>query len=176
MVRRRSTSTTGQQSECSTEPPKQRRRSLLDYSPKSSVQSIVVPATESSSTPQFGSSGSILSRTTTSSKLLRKWQPSYWVHLLPATLLVFRSEQDFQKWKEERNGDWSTTISRKSRKLLLDVDFDTLGILAGQRDIKGINKNSLLANSKGASPKLVSRVQKHSLGDVESCMLKSQVL
>lgn len=174
MVRRRSTSTTGQQSECSTEPPKQRRRSLLDYTPKSSVQSIVVPATESS-TPQFGSSGNILSRTTTSSKLLRKWQPSYWVHLLPATLLVFRSEQDFQKWKEERNGDWSTS-SRKSRKLLLDVDFDTLGILAGQHDIKGINKNSLLANSKGASPKLVSRVQKHSLGDVESCMLKSQVL
>lgn len=146
-------------SECSTEPTR-------------SIVCVESPMSDGSSLPSpFGQSGHIRSRTSTASILLRKWQDSFWVHVLPATLMIFRSEQDFQKWAERDHSP------RKNRKVLLHVDFDTLGVLAGRNNMeRGLNSNSLLSNSKGSSAKLVSKLQKYSLGDVTTALYGSEAL
>lgn len=118
----------------------------------------------------FGQSGQILAQTTASSKLLRRWQECCWVHLKPASLLVFRSRNDFEKWVTDVGVD--ITRRRRDRSILLAVDFDTLGIL-GSNGERGLNTNSLLSNSKGSSAKLVSKLHKYALGDVTSTLLGS---
>jgi hypothetical protein len=174
MVRRKSSNPTcpiRESSECSTEPT--RTDGCLGEVSAVECHGIVLSG-NSHSMPlsPFGQMGKIRSRTSTASILLRKWQDTYWVHLLPATLVIFRSELEFKKWAER--GDYS---SRKSRKVLLYVDFDTLGILTGHSDKeKGLNSSSLLSNSKGSSAKLVSKLQKYSLGDVVTTLHGNEAL
>ena len=170
MVRRSLSSSRIETPESSTEPT--HINSCLEMSERKTIGKPI---------PQqpFGQSGQILSRTTASSKLLRKWQGSYWVHLLPATIVIFRNEQDFQKWAaEQSSGDY--TARRKHRKVLLFVDFDTLGILTtghnNNLEQRGLNSNSLLSNSKGSSAKLVSKLQKYALGDVTTTLVGTQPL
>ena len=115
----------------------------------------------------FGQSGQILAQTTASSKLLRRWQDCYWIHLKPASLLLFRSRNDIEKWVTDAGGD--VARRRKDRSILLAVDFDTLGILASNGE-RGLNTSSLLSNSKGSSAKLVSKLHKYALGDVTSTL------
>jgi len=112
----------------------------------------------------FGRSGRILSRTTISSRILRKWQDTFWVHLLPATLVVFRSEESFKKWapKERRCG-----------KVLLMLDFDTLGTLKTRRRDEESIENE---NFRAPTTKLISSVQKYSLGGVEATLRGSEAL
>lgn len=116
----------------------------------------------------FGQSGQLLSRATVSSKLLRKWQTCHWVHLQPASLVVFRSRLDFQRWASE--GD-DYVSRRRDPKVILFVDFDTLGMLAAHTKLhRGLNSNSLLANSKASSLKIISKLQKYALGDVKATL------
>ena len=116
----------------------------------------------------FGQSGQLLARATASSKLLRKWQNCYWVHLHPASLVVFRSRLDFQSWASM--GD-DYVARRRDPKVVLFVDFDTLGMLAANPNLeRGLNSNSLLANSKASSIKIISKLQKYSLGDVKTTL------
>jgi hypothetical protein len=122
---------------------------------------------QSPSQQSFGQSGQVLSQTTASSKLLRRWQECFWIHLKPASLLVFRSKNDFEKWVTAIGGDIARR--RKDRSILLAVDFDTLGMLSSNGE-RGLNTNSLLSNSKGSSAKLVSKLHKYALGDVTSTL------
>ena len=116
----------------------------------------------------FGQSGQLLARATVSSKLLRKWQSCYWVHLHPASLVVFRSRLDFQRWAAM--GD-DYVARRRDSKVILFVDFDTLGMLAAHTNLeRGLNSNSLLANSKASSIKIISNLQKYALGDVKTTL------
>jgi hypothetical protein len=106
----------------------------------------------------YGQSGNILSRTSTSSMLFRKWQDAFWVHLYPATLLLFRTAADFDSWAHRG----------ERRKVMLRVDFDTFGILAGRGVQKGLNSNNPAGRSSKSSTKLMSMLQKYSLGDVQT--------
>jgi hypothetical protein len=122
----------------------------------------------------FGQSGQLLARATVSSKLLRKWQNCYWVHLQPASLVVFRSRLDFQSWASE--GDDYVT-RRRDPKVILFVDFDTLGMLAAHTRLqRRLNSNSLLANSKASSLKFISKLQKYALGDVKATLTGNKPL
>jgi len=112
----------------------------------------------------FGRSGHILSRTTISSRILRKWQDAFWVHLLPATLAVFRSEESFKKWASN---------DRRNGKVLLMVDFDTFGTLKTRiRDEESIGNE----NFRAPTTKLISSIQKYSLGDVQGTFHGSEAL
>lgn len=128
------------------------------------------PSSIASTPPGFVQSGQILTHATASSKLLRRWQECCWVYLRPALLLIFRSRKDFEKWAMAVGGDMAGR--RKDRSILLVVDFDTLGILAshGNGYERGINPNSLLSNTKGSSAKLISKLHKYALGDVNTTL------
>mmetsp|Transcript_14228 Transcript_14228/g.21033 ORF Transcript_14228/g.21033 Transcript_14228/m.21033 type:complete len:473 (+) Transcript_14228:92-1510(+) len=110
----------------------------------------------------IGRSGHILSRATLSSKITRKWQDSFWVHILPTTLVVFRSEENFRQWRAKE---------RLSRKALITIDFDTLGTVSS-------TKNSLRTNQlpKVPATKLISRVHKYSLGDIKATLRGGEAL
>jgi len=114
-----------------------------------------------------GVSGKILARTCMTSLMMKKWQDCYWVHELPAKLLVFRSEKDFHQYSQEQ----------KKKYLKLAVDFDTLGLLQQEQEYKSKSKSG--ANStkvSAATPKLVSAVQKYALADVHTKLYGKQAL
>lgn len=114
-----------------------------------------------SRTDLIGRSGHILSRATLSSKITRKWQDSFWVHLLPTTIVVFRSEENFQEWRAKE---------RLSRKALLTIDFDSLGTVSTNSTWQ--TKQS----PKVPATKLISRVQKYSLGDIQATLRGGEAL
>ena len=48
---------------------------------------------------QFGESGRIQCRTTKSSLLFKRWSMCYWLHVQPATIVVFETLEDMVGWK-----------------------------------------------------------------------------
>jgi hypothetical protein len=85
-----------------------------------------------------GQSGSIQSRTSTTSLLLNRWNQSYWLHVYPASLVIFDSEVKMKQWKVYYEEDTFNGISlndkssnRHARKKLIQmkIDFDTQGQL-----------------------------------------------
>lgn len=85
-----------------------------------------------------GQSGSIQSRNTTTSLLLNRWNQSYWLHVYPASLVIFDSEEKMKQWKVYYEKDACNGISlndkssnRHARKKLIQmkIDFDTQGQL-----------------------------------------------
>lgn len=113
-------------------------------------------------TDLIGRSGHILSRATLSSKITRKWQDSFWVHLLPTTIVVFRSEENFQEWRAKE---------RLSRKALLTIDFDSVGTVSSTNSTWQTKQSP-----KVPATKLVSRVQKYSLGDIQATLRGGEAL
>lgn len=115
-----------------------------------------VPQVSDRNSMSFGRSGHILSRTTVAHRILRKWQNTFWIHLLPSTIIVFQSEEDFQKW-----------ASNESRfgKIMLKVDFNTLAI--SPRKIKDQQCREF-ENYKAPATKLISRIHKYTLGEVKA--------
>lgn len=84
----------------------------------------------------LGQSGRILSRASMSALLLRKWTESYWVHLYPASLLFFRSQEEFEMWRTNRSGtggpisiNCNKVDSPQDKPVKWAVDFDTMGVL-----------------------------------------------
>jgi hypothetical protein len=112
--------------------------------------------------------GNVLIRSVAAFGLVRKWQSCFWLYVHPASLVIFRSSYDHERWLASGGGDISTR--RKSREILLHIDFDTLGILEGsQSGTKVPCRESLRLNSKTTSPaKLLSKLQKYALGDVRT--------
>mmetsp|Transcript_19758 Transcript_19758/g.29147 ORF Transcript_19758/g.29147 Transcript_19758/m.29147 type:complete len:283 (+) Transcript_19758:43-891(+) len=72
----------------------------------------------------IGQSGHILSRTKKADLLFRRWKESYWVHIQPAILLMFRSKEDFLIWKGTSKEDRS-----RERLVMWAVNFDSRGVL-----------------------------------------------
>ena len=69
--------------------------------------------------------GSILARCSSSSLIFKQWKERYWTKYGPSTIYIFRSESDFNTWKE-----WQGKNIDHSNKLIkLKVDFDTAGAL-----------------------------------------------
>ena len=129
----------------------------------------------------LGESGQILARPTAMSKFLRQWHESCWVHLKPASILLFRTRNDFEVWVKAANGDFSNR--KRNRTTQLVIDFDTLGILADRRSsgnkenvAHGIEPSKLSTFSRGSSVKLLSKLQKYALGDVSSSMYGKMAL
>lgn len=58
----------------------------------------------------FGKQGKILSRTSGSAIVLRRWTESYWLHVHPTKLVLFSSEEDREEWK-----DWYNRYEQRLR-------------------------------------------------------------
>jgi hypothetical protein len=110
--------------------------------------------------------GNVLIRSKVALGLVRKWQSCVWLYVHPASLVIFRSANDHERWLASGGGNISTR--QKSCGIMLFIDFDTLGILERTKnDTKVPCRESLRLNSKATSPaKLVSKLQKYALGDV----------
>mmetsp|Transcript_25731 Transcript_25731/g.59769 ORF Transcript_25731/g.59769 Transcript_25731/m.59769 type:complete len:314 (-) Transcript_25731:451-1392(-) len=116
--------------------------------------------------PLVGASGRILSRTTWASLRLRRWQDGYWVHLFPASILLFHSFEEFDAWLHQSYGC-----------PMFCLDFDTLGILEKQQqDDRADVVRPTLCHSKQSSKKLVARIQKLSMGPVHTKLYGNDLL
>ena len=123
--------------------------------------------------PIFGSSGVVLSRTTKSSLVRRRWQQTFWVHYLPATILIFRDVEDFYQWID--SGD-ITMPDLKSRLIVSIINFDTQGRLKRNTSEQQPSKTRRICNSKGQSSKIVSRIDRLSLAPVQTKLYGSETL
>lgn len=105
----------------------------------------------------LGQSGRILSRTSTSALLLRRWTESYWVHLYPASLLFFRSQEEFVRWRTNRSGtggpisiNCNKVDSPQDKPVKWAVDFDTMGVLKKKKKRKKKEKKETKEKSEDA--------------------------
>jgi hypothetical protein len=86
----------------------------------------------------YGQSGMIQSRTSVTSLLLHRWNQSYWLHVYPASLVIFDTEEKMKQWKDYYDEDHLNGIDLNgksghfhARKKLIQIwiDFDTQGQL-----------------------------------------------
>eukprot|EP00978_Attheya_sp_CCMP212_P034087 scaffold141155_cov64-Attheya_sp.AAC.3 len=61
-------------------------------------------------------SGRILARTSGSTLLFRRWKECYWLHVEPATIVLFNSKDDMEFWREQ---DEHFPIGRSLRKKMI---------------------------------------------------------
>lgn len=101
-------------------------------------------------------SGRIRSRITTAGILFKKWQTCYWMFQEPAIILVFKSQDYMNQFKETRKGKFVS----------LSVDFDTAGLF----------HNALQDGSKGVPIKLVSTRMKYAITEVHTKLYGDEVL
>ena len=101
-------------------------------------------------TTGFGKSGIIKSRTGAAPLPLQRWSSSYWLHVYPATLKVFETEEKLNEWKRLRTISMSTSASasassstyrngvedsKSENKLVLySINFDSQGKLQRKID------------------------------------------
>jgi hypothetical protein len=96
-----------------------------------------------------GKSGCIQSRTGATPFVLQRWTNSYWLHVYPATLKIFESEEKMNQWKAmDLDEDYDSTSSEESipeagdsgcgsgkfkkgkhRLVLASINFDSQGTL-----------------------------------------------
>jgi hypothetical protein len=88
-------------------------------------------------TKGFGKTGHIFLRR--SSMFSKSWREAYWLHLFPATLLVFRSAEDLETWKFLHSDEESGYNGGRNDKLIkFGVNFDVNGVV--NRQIQKLNK------------------------------------
>lgn len=112
----------------------------------------------------YGRSGPILSRSGTGAVpvAMKRWSNSYWLHVYPATIQTFDSEEKMARWKElaeedQRNGENEETMAEKKKLVRSYLNFDTEGIL--QKKIDRYESNQVSA-TKGFVSGLTSRNSK----------------
>jgi len=94
----------------------------------------------------YGRSGTIQSRTSSSSLLLQRWTTSHWLHVFPAEILIFDSEEKLKEWKaisDAENGESSEKDAMKAKLLQKSLNFDRQGNLQRKIDMyeqKGTSK------------------------------------
>ncbi len=122
--------------------PSQVKESSIQYFP-TSVPSDSSPKKKHSKksklpTTGFGKSGQIQSRTGAKPLPFQKWTQSWWLHVYPATLNLFESEEKMNQWKAMHASDSTSTSTKgpinkretanakiKNKLLLASIDFDT---------------------------------------------------
>jgi len=82
-------------------------------------------------TPTIGSlgkEGKIMCRTSIFTLMLRRWTDSYWIHVHPTTIIVFKTKESMDEWKIlHRAGEEG---DNRSQKLIqFSIDFDTSGVV-----------------------------------------------
>lgn len=86
----------------------------------------------------YGRSGTIQSRTSTSSLLLQRWTTSHWLHVFPATINVFDSKKKMKKWQALNNakeGESSVKSAMQKKLVQKSLNFDTQGKLQRKIDM-----------------------------------------
>jgi len=74
------------------------KQSKLDHSVQSGVNDLPLDASPLPDATPILASGPILTRSSLRSLVMKKWHTSHWVRYGPTTLLVFRTEDDFDDW------------------------------------------------------------------------------
>jgi len=85
----------------------------------------------------FGKAGKIFCRTSPCALLLRRWTESYWLHVHPTTILLFKSKKDMEKWKalesesevHGEEGRFTSGHKKKEKLIHWSINFDTSGIV-----------------------------------------------
>jgi len=100
-------------------------------------------------------SGHVQSRTTTTERMLRRWNSCFWLFEEPATIIFFKSDDHMRQW----------IATRKEHFASLRVDFDTMGVLqtvdkAREKRIRtpSTNKKLLSTRMKYAFTEVQTRV------------------
>ncbi|GMH59558.1 hypothetical protein TrST_g11514 [Triparma strigata] len=107
----------------------------------------------------FMKSGTTLSRTTTRTIFLKKWKEStFWVTKKPATLMVFRTEMDFQDWLQ------NPYHNEKERDYLVKLKVDFLGDIDGKK-VKGFNITEVKSKGYSGNDKLLYQVKVEKIYD-----------
>lgn len=125
----------------------------------------------------YGKSGTIQSRTSGTSILLHRWNHSFWLHVYPATLVLFDSNEKMQRWKEyyhqdEQNGigihDKSGNYHARKKLVQMSINFDTQGHL--ERIIHQY-KQQTISQGTTTAPFLtqnITRIANYALEEVRS--------
>lgn len=94
----------------------------------------------------FGKSGLIQSRTDTKSLVFRNWTHCCWLHVFPATIHLFESEEKMLQWKDASEGKRQGNVSSIRKLVKFTIDFDTMKKLQKQIDFhrkKQLNKSAV---------------------------------
>ena len=76
-------------------------------------------------TKGFGKSGTIQARTTACSIIFKNWSNSVWLHVFPATIKLFESEEKMQQWKDASKKERNKKGSKINKLVKFSIDFDT---------------------------------------------------
>jgi len=108
-------------------------------------------------TPAIGSlgkEGMIMCRTSIFTLILRRWADSYWLHVHPTTILVFKTKELMDKWKMlHRTGEDGAKDS--DTLIQWSLDFDTSGVVH-KKMVKAEKKRCKLMNIP--PPKLKTKI------------------
>jgi len=132
----------------------------------------------------YGKTGIIQSRTSVTSLLLHRWNQSYWLHVHPASLVIFDSEEKMNKWKDYYDEDYRTGISSRDKaghyhemKKLVHrrIDFDTQGRLqevinkyGQQHSSSSSDCHTMSPNTRATPPSIITSIAKYAMEEVRS--------
>jgi len=113
-----------------TQYPQSIRRSNLDSDDTVEAQ-MCKAHKKKKDTPTIGSlgkEGKIMCRTSFFTLMLRRWTDSHWIHVHPTTIIVFKTKECMDEWKDlHMSGEVG---NKRSEKLVqYSIDFDTSGVV-----------------------------------------------
>lgn len=111
--------------------PGQSQETAIHYHPISPVNDTPKKERKNTkiATKGYGRSGIIQSRTGATPLVLQRWTRSCWLHVYPATLNVFESEEKMNQWKAMDSVSYDGLKKVKDKLVLASINFDTEGKL-----------------------------------------------
>ena len=123
----------------------------ISFNSASSANAAANPSSERArldSDPACLASGNIYSRTSLRTIITKAWKTTtFWVHLSPATLLLFRSPSDYSDYLS------NPYHSAKERNYLIKLKVDFLTELS-EKGVRGFNVTEIKSKSYGNTPTL----------------------
>jgi len=120
-------------------------------------------------TKGYGRTGIIQSRTTTASLLLQRWTNCHWLHVYPATINIFDTEEKMKQWKTLNNDENSSNIDPLKAKLVKkSLNFDTQGKLQRKIDIYEAGRGNGKKDTNAKYNQVISGIKNYAMEEVRS--------
>lgn len=122
----------------------------------------------------YGKFGPIHYRANLRSMLFKKWSHGYWLHVFPATINIFRSSEEMERWKEMNDAGTTTPEQQQSQNtaamnklVTFSLNFDTTGAL--RKKMRKIEERNEKMMNDGVSVESRSRSLSRNQSKVGDC-------